>query len=46
MLKAVLEAPEPRDVCGRCKGCHPGRQFGGDRFCHVPECGCHRTGGH
>ena len=43
MLASILNAPEPRDVCGKCRACHPGRQFGGDRFCQVQECGCHRA---
>ena len=27
--------------CGRCRRCHPGKQFGGDSFCRNPDCGCH-----
>jgi hypothetical protein len=28
-------------TCGRCSGCHPGRQWGGDEKCVKPACRCH-----
>ena len=34
-----------RGVCGQCRRCHPGRQFGGDSFCTAIKagrsCDCH-----
>lgn len=29
-------------TCSRGSCCHPGRQFGGDEKCRVPNCRCHR----
>lgn len=36
--------PDELPVCGRCRQCHPGRQWGGDEKCTVAKCSCHRGG--
>lgn len=47
MSPYIRIAPPPtvaheKPICGQCRRCHPGRQFGGDTFCTKSKCTCHR----
>lgn len=46
LAAAVIVEPRASNECGRCKKCHPGKQYGGDSFCRarisVDGCGCHK----
>lgn len=45
LLRASNSIPtltEHPGTCGRCRRCHPGRQFGGDSFCTSTKCSCHK----